>query len=372
MDGLHAERSEQDRKRRVEVQHLAEMHKVRRTVIKNFLRFHSGNITDAKKWSTLLEEDFFLKQPVTPYRSFRCGEIEMSSERVSFKKENKLNDQKHIQYSPCLTPLLNSEFLSTTQECRRSKGIEAMIGDAASMAIMVESVGSRSARWMQIKREEFLTQEEAKTGTMRRMPCTIQGQTAGSRLQPAVSSLSSSSRASSGNGSSSEEDRRQKQEVLVSTTRKPISSGEVTEGENMGKNQPTICESNAKQVSSSSDGSSGGNNNNNNRPQISNNDYHDYHAQPLPDPKLYSGGSSAGSTNGSDSPANGSDIAVAGKHVCTDSSSGDEERSSHPHTKKRRLNSMEPSVEINTGSGPLSPPTQAQQRRYKQVKILVI
>jgi len=320
VDGLHAERSEQDRKRRVEVQHLAEMHKVRRTVIKNFLRFHSGNITDAKKWSTLLEEDFFLKQPVTPYRSFRCGEIEMSSER----------------------------------ECRRSKGIEAMIGDAASMAIMVESVGSRSARWMQIKREEFLTQEEAKTGTMRRLPCTIQGQTAGSRLQPAVSSLSSSSRASSGNGSSSEEDRRQKQEVLVSTTRKPSSGGEVTEGENMGKNQPTICESNAKQVSSSSDGSSGGNNNNNNRQQISNNDYHDYHAQPLPDPKLDSGGSSAGSTNGSDSPANGSDIAVAGKHVCTDSSSGDEERSSHPHTKKRRLNSMEPSVEINTGSGPLS------------------
>lgn len=155
VDGLHAERSEQDRKRRVEVQHLAEMHKVRRTVIKNFLRFHSGNITDAKKWSTLLEEDFFLKQPVTPYRSFRCGEIEMSSER----------------------------------EYWRSKGIEAMIGDAASMAIMVESVGSRSARWMQIKREEFLTQEEAKTGTMRRMPCTIQGQTAGSRLQPAVKSL---------------------------------------------------------------------------------------------------------------------------------------------------------------------------------------
>ena len=84
VDGLHAERSEQDRKRRVEVQHLAEMHKVRRTVIKKFLSFHSSHVVDPKKWNTLLEEDFFLKQPVTPYRSFRCCEIEMSSERVSF------------------------------------------------------------------------------------------------------------------------------------------------------------------------------------------------------------------------------------------------------------------------------------------------
>jgi len=324
VDGLHAERSEQDRKRRVEVQHLAEMHTVRRTVIKNFLRFHSGNVTEPNKWVTLVEEDFFLKQPVTPYRSFRCGEIEMASER----------------------------------ECRRSRGVEAMLGDAASMAIMVESVGSRSARWMQIKREEFLTLEEAKMGNIRRMPCSIQGQNGSGRLQPAVSSLSSSSRASSGNGSSSEEDRRQKQEVVVSTTRQQAGDDtDVMDGGNMGKKQVATRNSSAKQVSSSSDGSgssASNNNNNNSRPQTSNNDYHDYHAQPLPDPKLDSGGSSAGSTNGSDSPTNGSDIAVTGKHVCTDSSSGDEERSSHTQNKKQRLNSMEPTIEMNARNSPLS------------------
>jgi len=106
---------------------------------------------------------------------------------------------------------------------------------------------------------------------------------------------------------------------------------------------------------SNNNNNSSSNNNNNNRPQTSNNDYHDYHAQPLPDPKLDSGGSSAGSTNGSDIPIesrNGSDNAVAGKHVCTDSSSGDEDM----HTnKKRRLTSLEPAaIETTPGNGTLS------------------
>jgi len=331
VDGLHAERSEQDRKRRVEVQHLADMQKIRREVIKSFLAFHSGNVTDLKKWNNLLEEDFFLKQPVTPYRSFRCGEIEMSSER----------------------------------ECRRSRGIAAILGDTTSMAVMIESVGSRSARWMQIKREEFLSLEDAKPGTtIRRIPCSIRNQT--STTGPAVSSLSSSSRASSGNISSSDEDRRQKQTVLSTTRQQGEESsgsgsvGEMTEERNICKKQGP-SESSAKQVSSSSDGSGSSaenNNDNNNRQQTSNNDYHDYHAQPLPDPKLDST-SSAGSSNESDSPTNGYIAVTAGKHVCTDLSSGDEERSNHQPTKKRRLDSQQSTIEITPGNSTLSTTTTA-------------
>ena len=76
VEGLHAERTEEVRQRRVAIQHLAEMQNVRRAVIRNFLHFHSGNERDKRKWSTIMEDDVWLKQPVTPYRSFRRSEIE--------------------------------------------------------------------------------------------------------------------------------------------------------------------------------------------------------------------------------------------------------------------------------------------------------
>lgn len=76
VEGLHAERTEEARQRRVAIQHLAEMQNVRRIVVRNFLSFLSNYETDERKWATILEDDFWLKQPVTPYRSFRRAEIE--------------------------------------------------------------------------------------------------------------------------------------------------------------------------------------------------------------------------------------------------------------------------------------------------------
>lgn len=76
VEGLHAERTEEVRQRRVAIQHLAEMQNVRRGVVRSFLRFHSQFESDPRKWETLLEDDFWLKQPVTPYRSFPRTEIE--------------------------------------------------------------------------------------------------------------------------------------------------------------------------------------------------------------------------------------------------------------------------------------------------------
>jgi hypothetical protein len=76
VEGLHAERTEEVRQRRVAIQHLAEMQNVRRAVIRSFLRFHSNYERDKRKWETILEDSFWLKQPVTPYRCFRRSEIE--------------------------------------------------------------------------------------------------------------------------------------------------------------------------------------------------------------------------------------------------------------------------------------------------------
>jgi hypothetical protein len=76
VEGLHAERTKEVRQRRVAIQHLAETQNVRRAVIRSFLRYHSNYEPDKRKWETLLEDNFWLKQPVTPYRCFRRSEIE--------------------------------------------------------------------------------------------------------------------------------------------------------------------------------------------------------------------------------------------------------------------------------------------------------
>ena len=88
VDGLHRERTEEVRQRRVAIQHLAETQDVRRAVVRSFLRFHASYETDKRKWTTLLEDDFWFKQPVTPYRCFPRCEIE--------------NVRKSDQYSDCL------------------------------------------------------------------------------------------------------------------------------------------------------------------------------------------------------------------------------------------------------------------------------
>jgi len=77
VDGLHVELSEDARKRRVASQHIAELQRARRSVIISFLKFlANNNQTDDRKLHTFMEENFVLKQPVTPYRWFRPNEID--------------------------------------------------------------------------------------------------------------------------------------------------------------------------------------------------------------------------------------------------------------------------------------------------------
>jgi len=312
VDGLHAERSEEARKQRVAVQHLAELQDVRRQVIVKFLQFHSSYESDARKWETILEDGFFLKQPLTPFRFFPTFEIEQSQEH----------------------------------DCRISYGIDAIVNDSASMSVMIESVGFRSTRWQNIKREEFLCREEAKTGKVRqRMPESFIRQN--SRMQHAISSLSSSSGSSNWNEYGIEEERRKQKTSLLNRSTAGAS------GQNTNHNG-------SKQVSSSS---SGGSSSLSNRAiSNSNNDFHDYDAQPLPDPKL-----DVGSTS-SDSTTNASDNAVAGKHLYVDSSSsGDDEK---PAKKRAKKCSVPPNLEIPTQRDSSIPTAATQDKDIKKMKQL--
>ncbi len=200
-------------------------------------------------------------------------------------------------------------LVAIDQECRCSRGVQAMICEAASLSVMIENIGSRSSRWMQIKRDEFLLLEHSKRGN-KKMPRCVAPQDG--KLQHAVSSLSSNSGFS--NNTSSGED--------TAAIKKPSQ-----------QSIETLRDSaqHAKKVSSSS-----GSSNDSRLKRPPSNDFHDYHARPLPDPKL--GDSEESSPAAEDSPEESNETS-SGKRTSTDSSSGEDSQAaiaaSRP-TKRRR------------------------------------
>jgi hypothetical protein len=144
------------------------------------------------------------------------------------------------------------------------------------MSVMIESIGSRSKRWMQIKREEFMLVEEAARGS-KNVPSCLQRQP--SRLLHAISSLSSSSvsrkESSESNSKSGEHEKRR--DMVGNAECKPTSVGPVSVQED-GDGATKVSLSSGSGNEDSSKGSSQG--------------YHDYNAKPLPDPKLVDGDAS--------------------------------------------------------------------------------
>ena len=79
------------------------------------LSYRAANMRDREKWMAILDESFVFTLPITPYRSFHKSDI-VSSSRVIV-------------------------------------GIDAAIADAASLAMMIESIGQGSDKWKEaIKR----------------------------------------------------------------------------------------------------------------------------------------------------------------------------------------------------------------------------
>ena len=77
--GLRAVQTEEIRQRRISMQKMMEIQRVRRSVVHTFLNYHSNFESDPAKWNILVEDSFTLKQPITPYRSFRRSEVDRVS-----------------------------------------------------------------------------------------------------------------------------------------------------------------------------------------------------------------------------------------------------------------------------------------------------
>ena len=210
--------------------------------------------------------------------------------------------------------------------------MDAVIADAASIAVMIEGVGSRSARWARIKREDFFQKEEERTG-VNHMPRNIVPQT--SRFQHAVSSLSSSS-GSCNNGSNSSSG-----EEAAKKIKRDRPNGNRTMQTHLAEAQAGESLNRSKNVSNS-----GGSSNDDRVDQVAG-DYHDYHAQPLPDPKLADSERSSTSLS-DDSPAEESNNSADDtKRVSTDSSSGDDSGARPAKRRKHDSGQEEPCSEEN-------------------------
>jgi hypothetical protein len=187
-----------------------------------------------------------------------------------------------------------------------------MVCDAASASVMIEGIGWRSSRWMQIKRDEFLQLEEAKRGS-KKVPRCIARQD--SRLQQTVSSLSCSSGSSNSRSASDDSSKHApRKHGLTGASNELVQS--LGGGPNGAATGQKVGSSRGSTVGSSQER------------------LHDYHAKPLPDPKLGDSDRSAPSAEDSNSSSNGD----AKRVTSTDSSSGDD--SARGPTKRRKIEGL--------------------------------
>ena len=80
--GLRLVQTRENRERRLSMQNIMNIQKVRRTVVQTVLDYHSSNEKDPRKWDVLLESSFWMKEPVTPFRSFRRSEVDRVSKKI--------------------------------------------------------------------------------------------------------------------------------------------------------------------------------------------------------------------------------------------------------------------------------------------------
>jgi hypothetical protein len=91
---------------------------VRKQIVQQFLVYRARNCRERERWAAILDEAFVFTIPITPFRSFHRKEIQGSHRVV--------------------------------------RGIDAMMAECASLALMAESIGLGSPKWRQaIKRYVF-------------------------------------------------------------------------------------------------------------------------------------------------------------------------------------------------------------------------
>lgn len=109
LDKMKAVNDVEEAERHTYGQKIYRMDHARKEVVRQFLECRGSNCRDRETWAALVEEDFELTLPITPYRSFPRSEI---------------------------------------QGCNRVvRGLRALLADTCSLALMAESVGFGSSAW---------------------------------------------------------------------------------------------------------------------------------------------------------------------------------------------------------------------------------
>eukprot|EP00638_Chattonella_subsalsa_P020194 CAMPEP_0117872960 /NCGR_PEP_ID=MMETSP0950-20121206/11410_1 /TAXON_ID=44440 /ORGANISM="Chattonella subsalsa, Strain CCMP2191" /LENGTH=696 /DNA_ID=CAMNT_0005725865 /DNA_START=34 /DNA_END=2124 /DNA_ORIENTATION=+ len=107
---LAAAREREERERHLESQRsAAAMNEIRYQVLETFLDFRGRGETDISLWSSILDEAFTMRMPLTPYRSYPQSQVAEGS--------------------------------------RKLKGVEDIISDIASLQAMLDNLGKGTEQW---------------------------------------------------------------------------------------------------------------------------------------------------------------------------------------------------------------------------------
>lgn len=172
---------------------------------------------------------------------------------------------------------------------------------------------------MKIKRDEFLALEEAHRGSRKRPPCVVRQE---SKFQHAMSSLSSGSASNQASSSSGEDSSKKRKNEAIA---KKLD----------GPSFPEVSSSMAANKVSSESGS--GNDSAHGAEQLG---LHNYHAKPLPDPKILDPESSATNSGDDSSPTEDNNDTSSNserKQVSTESSGEDSGGVSESEAKRRKI-----------------------------------
>lgn len=93
--------------------------------MKLFLNYRANNIQNRKYWELICDESFAMTLPITPYRYYNRAEV----------------NAWYVPPSPSIGNRRNSQ--------RVVEGIDALLIDTASVALMVESIGLGNSSWIE-------------------------------------------------------------------------------------------------------------------------------------------------------------------------------------------------------------------------------
>ena len=111
MDQITKEKENEDKEREIIGESVYEKNSLHKHILRTMLAFQAQNCQDRIKWTSILDESIILSMPITPYRSFHKSNVVSTTNKVLI-------------------------------------GIDAVMKDVASFAILVESIGQGSSEWV--------------------------------------------------------------------------------------------------------------------------------------------------------------------------------------------------------------------------------